>query len=741
MENPPEKPALLLLGQTPPPWHGQAVATQILFDHDWPDFEVHRLRMEFSEDMHEVGKFQWKKLSHLFHLIRKTRRLLKLNPGALLFYPPGSAKWIPFLRDVFFLGCTRHLAGRTIFIYHASGLPVFVSSGWLRRLLGRLAYHEADLSLEVAQEKIPPHDVFRAKSWQWCPCAIAVPDIPLISKATANPLVVLFVGSLQEGKGVLQILETAALLGDRGFHFRIVGKWISREFEKQARDLHTKLGLGSKVEFPGELTGDAKWHAYATADVFFFPTHYASEATPIVLMEALGAGLPLLSTEWAGIPAMLEGCETSEIHPIRSPAKYADALLRMSENRAALPDIAEKSRAFYQDHFLPRRFVERVETALHGLLEGASAPLSIQIYLADQNPKLGRSLGISRMTEVVYRELAKRPDSRLCGVSSRTSLQAPTASSSDWVLPWGTRNLFLRVLTDHLHPLLLIGSSRTDLRYFPKGFLPRLHRFSKPSVVTIHDTIIQYYSDHYPDWRTETEYSYWASMLKHTLRHADAVLTVSESAKKQILTFMKRHSIPKKEIHVTYEPCLYEEVPQPVHPPKANYVLHLGSREPHKRTAWLIRRWIERGAKYPGLPTLHVVGSIPDDVVEITRESSLVTRLPFLDDDALRTQFSTAKALILPSEIEGFGLPAIEAYYLGTPVCYTLGTSIQEILEVATKRGGFSLDSPASLFAALDDVSLIPPEDIYACGLKLREIYAARAVADRMMAVFRSLVR
>ena len=39
-----EKIHILLIGQTPPPWHGQAVATQILFDADWPGFEVHRLR-------------------------------------------------------------------------------------------------------------------------------------------------------------------------------------------------------------------------------------------------------------------------------------------------------------------------------------------------------------------------------------------------------------------------------------------------------------------------------------------------------------------------------------------------------------------------------------------------------------------------------------------------------------------------------------------------------------------------
>lgn len=742
MEKPTAKPVLLLMGQTPPPWHGQAVATQILFDHDWPEFEVHRLRMEFSEEMHEVGRFQWKKLTHLRDLILRTRRLLKENSGAILFYPPASAKWIPFLRDVFFLGCTRHLAGRTVFIYHASGLPVFSGKGRARRLLSRMAYHHADLSLEVAQEVVPPHRVFRAKLWQWCPCAIAVPDISPVEKEGGGPLVILFVGSLQEGKGILQILETAALLRDQGqaekFLFRIVGKWISPEFERLARETHAKLHLGGMVEFTGELTGDGKWQAYAAADVFFFPTHYASEATPIVLMEALGAGLPLISTKWAGIPAMLEGCTTAELHPVKSPAAYAAALTDTLGRKAILPEMREASRSFYQAHFLPRRFVERVERGLTAL---SHDKLSLQVYLADQNPKLGRSLGISRMTEVIFGELAKRDDALLSGISSRTSLQAPGTSASNRVFPWGTRNLVLRVLTDHLHPLLAIGSPKPDLWYFPKGFLPRLHGLCTPSVVTIHDTIIQYYSDHYPEWRTETEYSYWASMLKHTLRHADGILTVSNSARHQIVTFMERHGIPPKEIHVTYEPCLYEDIPQPVDPPKSGYALHLASREPHKRTAWLIRQWVERGARQPGLPALHVVGSIPEDVEHLANESALVVRLPFLDDDALRSQFSSARALILPSEIEGFGLPAIEAYYLGTPVCYTRGTSIEEVLEPATTRGGFRLDEPASLFAALDEVSQIPHQDIHRCGLKLREIYAASSVADRMMAVFASLSR
>lgn len=753
------------MGQTPPPWHGQAVATQVLFDHDWPEFEVHRLRMEYSEEMDAVGRFQLRKLKHLFSLILKARRILKEHRGCILFYPPASAKWIPFLRDVIFLNAVRHLAGKTVFIFHASGLPVFADRNPLTRILSYRAYHGADVSLEVATEQVPPHRIFQAWDSAWCPCAIEVGDA-VRRRPEHGPRVALFVGSLQEGKGVLEILRTAAILKDRGkeeeFQFRIVGKWFSTEFEQEARALHHALGLGGMVEFAGQLTGDEKWQAYADADVFFFPTHYSSEATPIVIMEALGMGLPVLSTEWAGIPAMLVGCESATLLPVRSPESYAGALESLPTGPEAKTRMREMAIAFYRQRFLPERFIERVARAFHiaspepvghplatpavdiascgrSSIQDVAAqlPVSLSIYLADQNPKLGRSLGISRMTEVVMEELQTRTRFDIRGVSSRSSIQA-NHDGNHLVLPWQTRTTLTRLLTDHFHPIFQ-WAWQPDVWYFPKGYLPTLHTLCSPSVVTIHDTIVQYYADRYPEWRTHTEYRYWARMLQHTLRHADHVLTVSQSSKRQILEFMRRHHLPEKEITVTYEPCLYESIEQPDNPPKQNYVLHLASREPHKRTAWLVEFWAESAGQ--DLPPLHVVGTLPDEVVEIANRTAHIQRFPFLDDDALRAQFLGARALVFPSEIEGFGLPAIEAYYLGTPVCFVKGTSVEEVLDVATQSGGFDLDDIGSLHHALDEVMALPVAEVRRIGLKLRETYAASKVVDRMCEIFEIAAR
>jgi glycosyltransferase involved in cell wall biosynthesis len=133
---------------------------------------------------------------------------------------------------------------------------------------------------------------------------------------------------------------------------------------------------------------------------------------------------------------------------------------------------------------------------------------------------------------------------------------------------------------------------------------------------------------------------------------------------------------------------------------------------------------------------LHLIGTVPEEVQALLTRSRTISKRPFLEDEALQAAYMGAKALILPSEIEGFGLPALESYYLGTPVCFVKDTSVEEILQVATHKGGFRLDSPESLFAALEEVMRINPAEVRRIGIKLRETYDSRKVARRMIDVF-----
>lgn len=362
-----ERKRLLIVGQTPPPWHGQAVATKMLVDHDWPNWETDSVRMAYSEGIDEVGKFHWSKIGHLFSLTWEVRRKLKESPGTVMLYPPASASWLPFLRDVYFLMRTRPFARGTAFIFHASGLPAFVQKSRVRSWLAKFAYHGADISLEVAQEKVTAKEVFEARESLWCPCAAEVPEFSRRPSHGKGPFIALFVGSLMEGKGIMEILRTAKLMKERGMDrmcFAIVGKWSDDEFRRECESFVDDHELKEWVDFRGQLTGEAKWDAFRSSDVFFFPSHYSSEASPIVLMEALGAGLPVVSTRWAGIPALVGDCEVVTLCDIRSPDQYAEALGRHLESPEDSTNREEMAIDYFRKRFTPGQFIQRIEDGL-----------------------------------------------------------------------------------------------------------------------------------------------------------------------------------------------------------------------------------------------------------------------------------------------------------------------------------------------------------------------------------------
>lgn len=65
--------------------------------------------------------------------------------------------------------------------------------------------------------------------------------------------------------------------------------------------------LGSRLRYWGELRGTAKAEFFAQLDLFVFPTRFRQEAQPNVIYEALAAGVSVIATRHALIPAMLQG--------------------------------------------------------------------------------------------------------------------------------------------------------------------------------------------------------------------------------------------------------------------------------------------------------------------------------------------------------------------------------------------------------------------------------------------------
>jgi glycosyltransferase involved in cell wall biosynthesis len=311
---------------------------------------------------------------------------------------------------------------------------------------------------------------------------------------------------------------------------------------------------------------------------------------------------------------------------------------------------------------------------------------SVCFYCADQNPPRDRSRGITSYTYGLLSHLRDAKSVELTAVVSKSSFAIPPGIER-LTLPFQTDHLVGRLLGDHFHPLI-VPRGIAEIWHYPKGFLPAGLRVQARSVGTIADVILQFDADHHPESRSKVAFAYWLWLLRHSIQTLDLILTVSEFSKRAILEFCDRHRLSCPPTIVTYEGVEISTPPEDLPHTKENYVVHLASRLPGKATAWLLEQWLSLAESKKDLPELRLVGDLNDRGAAIFSKMARVSLVPPLPRSQLDELLAKARVLLLPSEIEGFGIPAVEGYLLGTPVAYARETALEEILG-RDSPGGF----------------------------------------------------
>lgn len=147
------------------------------------------------------------------------------------------------------------------------------------------------------------------------------------------PLTVSAIGTLHEVKGQTYLVEAVRLLRDRGVEVRcrFVGDGEDRpKLEAQVAE----AGLQDRIQFEGLRTSDeilgilGDSHLLAAPSV---PTRSGRrEGIPVVLMEAMACGLPVVASRLSGIPELVEDGTSGLLVPPRDAAALADAIERLA---------------------------------------------------------------------------------------------------------------------------------------------------------------------------------------------------------------------------------------------------------------------------------------------------------------------------------------------------------------------------------------------------------------------------
>jgi glycosyltransferase involved in cell wall biosynthesis len=186
-----------------------------------------------------------------------------------------------------------------------------------------------------------------------------------------GPISVLCVGRLVPVKGQLVLLEAVAELV-RGGHDVRVGLVGAGPMHDELAAAARRLGIEERVELTGPLGHPEVLERMRAADVFCLPSF--AEGVPVVLMEAMALGVPVVTTRVMGIPELVEDGVSGLLVAPGSRSELVAALRRLIDDgqlRAALGEAAR--RRVEAEHDLDRSaaqlralFAERVVAGAGG---------------------------------------------------------------------------------------------------------------------------------------------------------------------------------------------------------------------------------------------------------------------------------------------------------------------------------------------------------------------------------------
>jgi glycosyltransferase involved in cell wall biosynthesis len=238
--------------------------------------------------------------------------------------------------------------------------------------------------------------------------------------------------------------------------------------------------------------------------------------------------------------------------------------------------------------------------------------------------------------------------------------------------------------------------TRYDVLYSP-GFSAGLARCRQ--LITLHD--LTHLGEHDP--RSSINRVFYERVIKPSIRRAGHVMTVSQTSKEAIDAWLRDDSV---DIHVTGEGTRPEFTPDgPAAEQQRPYFLYVGNMREHKNPGIFLKALT--GLPDHGGVMVSSDAGLAQAMVQRYGLDSRVSVLTGIGDAELARMYRGAKALVIPSLSEGFGLPALEALRSHCPVVYYAGCgSLAEICGPGEGRVESSSDAAAWRTAM---VSVGPP--------------------------------
>jgi len=359
----------MVISPLPPPIFGPAIGTiMIRAAFERAGATVVHVNTQDKRSVFNTGVFDFRNVYLGLYHAAQTAWLAARFPVKVVYLSLSQGRW-GYVRDATLMSIV-HLFRRPL-VVHLRGAKLqdfYRAASSVERHIIRRTLGWADVAIALTPELrsvydgLVPRDRIRVLentiSDPW-PSGIASFVGARRERASSNPgeLRILYVANDFATKGAVTLIRTLAEPGLERARLTMVGE-PPDAVARGARRLAEELAVSDRLVLTGGLSGSDKRRAFEEADAFAYPTE--NDGQPLVIIEALAAGLPIVASTFGGVPETVGGAALL-VEP-RDVAGLARCLRELIDDPQLREELGRAGRERYLARYTPeafqRRFVE-----------------------------------------------------------------------------------------------------------------------------------------------------------------------------------------------------------------------------------------------------------------------------------------------------------------------------------------------------------------------------------------------
>ena len=368
------KKSIIYIAPLPPPHMGPSIATQIILNSRYVnEFHVVHIDTGDRRPLNNIGRLDvinvFLALKHYFLLFIKL-----LSIRAALVYVPISQQALGFLRDVPFIFISKFFRKKVLLHLRGGNFREFyVSSDIIMKFLIEKTLKKVDGMIVLGHSLKPLfYGLIPEKKLLVVPNGL---DISFNGhrKNVSSPkqFTILFLSNFIASKGYWDVLNSIKKVVEfqKNVRFLFAGSWLDIRDRLRCREFIQRQGLADYVEFMPAVKGEEKIKLLMVADVFVFPTYYPFEGHPWVIVEAMAAALPIITTNQGCIKETVIDGKNGFIIPKKDPDAIAEKIICFITHPELRETMGNMSRKLYEENFTEKHFVQRMIDATYCILQ------------------------------------------------------------------------------------------------------------------------------------------------------------------------------------------------------------------------------------------------------------------------------------------------------------------------------------------------------------------------------------